>query len=96
MKTHAKKERRLRFAAIVALAGVAIVLIAGMILIQEEITNSRGTVAGIVVFFAVIVLVTYGINLREACKPCNNQRDRQSTFKICASNSRFVGNVESF
>lgn len=55
MKTHAKRERRLRFATIVALAGVVIVLIAGMILIQEEITNSRGTVAGIVVFFFVIV-----------------------------------------
>lgn len=55
MKTLAKKERRLRFAAYVALAGVVIVLIAGMILIQEEITNSRGTVAGIVVVFFVIV-----------------------------------------
>lgn len=85
MKTRAKKERRLRFAAIVALAGVVIVLIAGMILIQEEITNSRGTVAGIVVVFFFCncfcwSLLTYGINLREACKPCNNQRDRQKYF----------------
>lgn len=83
MKTRAKKERRLRFAAIVTLAGVVIVLIAGMILIQEEITNSRGTVAGIVVFFCNCFcwsLLTYGINLREACKPCNNQRERKKYF----------------
>ena len=84
MKTHAKRERRLRFAAIVALAGVVIVLIAGMILIQEEITNSRGTVAGIVVVFFCNCfcwsLLTYGINLREAWKPCNNQRNRQKYF----------------
>ena len=84
MKTRAKKERRLRFAAIVTLAGVVIVLIAGMILIQEEITNSRGTVAGIVVFFFCNCfcwsLLTYGINLREACKPCNNQRERKKYF----------------
>ena len=85
MKTHAKRERRLRFAAYVALAGVVIVLIAGMILIQEEITNSRGTVAGIVVvvFFCNCFcwsLLTYGINLREAWKPCNNQRNRQKYF----------------
>ena len=59
MKTHAKSGLRLPFAAIVALAGVVIILIAGMILVPEEITNLTGTVSGIQVllFFSQPLLV---------------------------------------
>lgn len=43
-KRDTEKERRLLFAVIFVLAGGVIVLIAGAVLIQENITNLRGTV----------------------------------------------------